>query len=108
VIKDENFWRVTALPPRFLIVDARAVIAAPPLLFHARPVTLVYFIVVMGIFWLLERRGYTVPVALRMLRVLIGGLFRFPISIRRHEQNWSWRRHCRNEMPVLKDVWSKK
>lgn len=83
--------RMTAMPPRFFFVDARAALFIPPILFHPSTVTLMAFMVVMVILTLLERRGYTVPVALRMLRLFFTSFGEMPIRIYRKPEMSRWR-----------------
>lgn len=89
---DDSFWRVTAMPARFpgIPVDARAALFIPLVLLWFRPWTIGLFLVVMVILWLLERRGYSVPVALRMLMLWIALRFRTEGHIS-YGQRWRYR-----------------
>lgn len=69
-------WRNSMRPVRFFGFDVRAVIPFFILLFYARLHTLIFCILTTIIFWLLEKKGLTVPSALRALRVFILGGFR--------------------------------
>jgi intracellular multiplication protein IcmT len=66
-------WRNSMRPIRFFSFDARAAIPYIFLLLYARLVTLVLCIVVTTIFALLERRGLTVPAAIRKFRSWLVG-----------------------------------
>jgi intracellular multiplication protein IcmT len=66
-------WRNTQKTVRFFIFDARAGFFVVLVLVHARLWTLCLAIVVMSIFYLLERRSLSFPAALRALRVWIIG-----------------------------------
>ena len=61
-------WRNTQKPARFFSLDARAFCAIMLFLVHARLWTLTLAIVVMCIFWIMERRGLTFEAALRAMR----------------------------------------
>ena len=84
-------WRMTALAPRFIFVDARAALFIPPVFFYPRTVTLVAFLIVMVILAIIERRGYTVPVAMRMMRLFLSTGGSLPIRIYRKPQIDRWR-----------------
>lgn len=66
-------WRNSMRPVRFFAFDARAVIPYIFLLLYARLVTLIIAVTVTLVFWVLERRGLTVPSALRKLRSWLCG-----------------------------------
>ncbi len=66
-------WRNTMKPVRFFKFDARAGGAILLVLVHARWSTLVFAIVVNLLFMFLERKGLTVPSAMRAFRVWILG-----------------------------------
>jgi len=61
-------WRNTQKPARFFALDARAFTAIMLFLVHARLWTFTLAIVVMIIFWSLERYGLTFEAALRAFR----------------------------------------
>ena len=61
-------WRNTQKPARFLVFDARSFLAILLFLVHARLWTFITAIVVMLVFWALERRGLTFDSALRTFR----------------------------------------
>ena len=62
-------WRNTQKTVRFFIFDARAGFFVVLVLVHARLWTLSLAIIVMTIFYLLERRSLSFPAALRAIRV---------------------------------------
>ena len=66
-------WRNTMKPVRFLKFDARVGIFLVLVLVHARVWTLVLFIVVMTLFWFLERKGLVFNAALRAARSWMTG-----------------------------------
>jgi intracellular multiplication protein IcmT len=66
-------WRNTQKPARFFALDARAFAAIMLFLVHAKLWTFTFAIIVMIIFWLLERRGLTFEAALRALRAWLVG-----------------------------------
>lgn len=69
-------WRNTQKPARFFFLDARAFIAILIFLVHARPWTAVLALIIMLVFWLVERRGLTFDSALRALRRWVLGIKR--------------------------------
>jgi intracellular multiplication protein IcmT len=69
-------WRNTMKPVRFFVFDARAVIFLVLALIHARLWTLELMVVVLGIFWILERKGLSYAAALRAMRVWFLGAYR--------------------------------
>lgn len=66
-------WRNTQKTVRFFIFDARAGFFVVLVLVHARLWTLGLAVIVMTIFYLLERRSLSFPAALRALRVWLIG-----------------------------------
>jgi len=66
-------WRNTMKPARFFQFDARASFFIILVLVHARLWTFGLMLAVLGIFYLLERRGLTFSAALRSLRLWIIG-----------------------------------
>lgn len=66
-------WRDTGRSLRFFGVDGRALFLLFILIYHPRLWTLVLFGLGLASLVLLERMGYTVPNALRRLRVLVVG-----------------------------------
>ena len=69
-------WRDSARIVRFFGFDARAAAALMLLLMHFRLWTFVFAILVMLLFWGLEKRGLTFASALRALRLWIVGFKR--------------------------------
>lgn len=65
----ENHWRNTMKPIRFFAFDAKAAIPFALFIVHARTWTFLLTLVVMFGFWLLERRGLSLPSALRAARL---------------------------------------
>ncbi|HEU0117315.1 MAG TPA: IcmT/TraK family protein [Alphaproteobacteria bacterium] len=80
-------WRNTQKPARFFALDARAFAAILLFLLHARLWTFILAIVVMFVFWLLERRGLTFEASLRALRSWVLGRKR-PANHRRANRHW--------------------
>ena len=80
-------WRNTQKPARFFALDARAVAALLLFLVHARLWTFVLAIVMMFVFWFLERRGLTFEASLRALRCSVLGSKR-PANHRRAIRRW--------------------
>lgn len=78
-------WRDTARSSRFFMVEGLA--AAPLLVFllHISWGTFWFAVIDIAVFWVLERFGVTVPVALRLLRRFIGGTDSAAVP--------SWRKH---------------
>ncbi|NLE04082.1 MAG: type IV secretion protein IcmT [Crenarchaeota archaeon] len=66
-------FRDTMRPARFFQFDARLSFFIVLLLVHARVWTFLLFFTVLGIFWILERKGLSFPVALRSIRVWLIG-----------------------------------
>lgn len=70
------FWRETQRPARLLIFDARLVIFIGIFILHIRLWTLVMLVVAIALFWFLERKGLSMPNAIRRFRTLIVGPYR--------------------------------
>ena len=66
-------WRNTQKPARFFVLDARAFSAVMLFIVHARLWTFAVTILIMVIFWFLERRGLTFEAAIRALRSWVVG-----------------------------------
>lgn len=66
-------WRNSMRPVRFFNLDARAAIPFIILLFYFRIISLVITLAITGIFVFLERRGLTLPAALRAFRSWFSG-----------------------------------
>jgi intracellular multiplication protein IcmT len=80
-------WRNTQKPARFFALDARAFFAIVFFLVHARLWTFVACILVMFVFWALERRGLTFEASLRAFRSWTLGRNR-PANHRRAQRHW--------------------
>lgn len=72
----DTHWRNSQKPARFFAVDARAFGAIFLFLVHARLWTLIVAVVVMIIFWIVERSGLTFEAAIRAVRSWILGRYR--------------------------------
>jgi intracellular multiplication protein IcmT len=81
-------WRNTQKPARFFFLDARAFLAILLFLVHARLWTFVLVLVIMIVFWLLERQGLTFDAALRAFRCWFLGSNR-PANSRRARRRWT-------------------
>jgi intracellular multiplication protein IcmT len=80
-------WRNTQKPVRFFMVDARSFLAVLLFLVHARLWTFAFVILIMTLFWALERRGLTFSASLRAFRCWILGRNR-PAQHRRSIRYW--------------------
>ena len=80
-------WRNTQKSARFFTLDARAAGALLVFLVHARLWTFILAVLVMLMFWLLERRGLTFEASLRTFRCWILGRKR-PANHRRARRRW--------------------
>jgi len=69
-------WRDTARPPRMGPVDARAAWACLVFILHISLATLGLVIAAITMASLVERRGYTPHIALRVLRMKLAGRIR--------------------------------
>jgi intracellular multiplication protein IcmT len=83
----DSHWRNTQKPARFFALDARAFFAILLFLVHARLWTFSIAILVMFLFWILERRGLTFEASLRAFRSWILGRNR-PANQRRAFRHW--------------------
>lgn len=83
----DNHWRNSGKPIRFFMVDARAFSATFFFLIHARPWTFILALLVMFIFWLMERRGLLFRAAVRAVRSWLLGTRR-PATSRRQIRRW--------------------
>lgn len=81
-------WRNTQKTARFFVLDAKAFLAILLFLVHARLWTFIVVLIVMFIFWALERRGLTFDSALRALRCWMLGKTR-PANSRRAKRRWT-------------------
>lgn len=66
-------WRNTMKPVRFFIFDARAGFFVVLVLVHARMWTLTLLLLVLAVFYILERKGLSFANALRAMRVWLIG-----------------------------------
>lgn len=66
-------WRNTMRPVRFFAFDARAALPLPVLFFYMRPSTLALTFLTLLFFRFLERKGLTVPAAMRTFRSWLVG-----------------------------------
>ena len=66
-------WRNSMGTIRFFAFDARAALPLPILLVYFRPVTITLLIITLFVFRFLERKGLTVPAAMRNLRSWLVG-----------------------------------
>ncbi|MCI1374152.1 MAG: IcmT/TraK family protein [Acetobacter sp.] len=73
-------WRFTADPVRLLIIDARALAPFALWIAHMREWTLILAVIGVLFFSLLAWLGLTLPVAVRMLRVILCGPVRPRLS----------------------------
>lgn len=80
-----NHWRNTARPVRFFAVDYRAGIFVFIFMMHIRLWTFLMLIGVVGVLWFLEKRGLTMPLAMRRLRIWFIGNYR-PALGRLHQR----------------------
>lgn len=83
----DQHWRNTQKPARFFALDARAVSALLLFMIHARLWTFILAVVVMFVFWFLERHGLTFEASLRALRCWFLGRRR-PANRRRAFRRW--------------------
>lgn len=72
----EWHWRDTMRPARFFMFDARSALVVVILIFHPRLYTVVFFVIFMFLFYLLERVGLTFEAALRRMRSWLAGVER--------------------------------
>lgn len=73
-------WRETFKPARFSILDARAGVPLLATLLHLRPWTIMLSGAIIIVFFLLERRGLSLPSAVRAFRAWAIGDARPPLS----------------------------
>lgn len=66
-------WRDTHKPARFFFLDARAGIPLLATLLHVKPWTVTVAVLVIGLFWYLERVGLDIASASRALRCYFAG-----------------------------------
>ena len=83
----DTHWRYTQKPARFFGLDARSALSLLLVLVHLRMWTFEFALVVMALFWFLERRGLTFNASLRAFRAWILGERR-PANQRRIRRYW--------------------
>ena len=77
-------WRDSMRPARLFGLDARLIWMVVAFLFFIRTITFVMLVVSLGVFIFLERRGLTLPAAIRLLRCTLVGDHRSAIpAVRR-------------------------
>src|SRR5690606_30971110 len=67
------FWRVTMLPARMAVFDARMVFFVALFLLHIRLWTFGVLVFACLVFFILEQRGLSLPAAGRLVRSLLAG-----------------------------------
>lgn len=75
-----NRWRNTALTVRFFIFAAEAVIPLAAFLGHIKVWTAVCAGIAFLVFGVLERFGFSMRVALRLVRVRLAGPIRYAVA----------------------------
>lgn len=75
-----NEWRDTARTARFFIFDAKAGIPFFLLLAHVSYWTLAISLISFAVFGILERFGFSLVVALRLLRSKLAGPVRYAVA----------------------------
>jgi intracellular multiplication protein IcmT len=83
----DTHWRNSGKPIRFFMVDARAFTATFFFLIHARPWTFGFALLVMLIFWFMERRGLSFQASMRTFKSWLLGTRR-PANRRRLIRRW--------------------
>ena len=82
-----NHWRNTARPVRFFSVDYRAGAFLFLFLMHIRLWTFLLLVGVLVILYILDRRGLTLPLAMRRLRLWFIGPHR-PALAKLHQRHY--------------------
>ena len=82
-----NHWRNTARPVRFFNIDYRAGIFLFIFLIHIRLWTFILCVSVMVILLVFERRGLTLPLAMRRIRIWFIGPVR-PAQAKMHHRTF--------------------
>lgn len=90
-MNEENDWRWTSYPARFFFFDARAALALPLFLIHYSWITFGITVVSTLIFVILERKRYTVDVALARLRLLLGNRMALPARVYFNDEYHAYR-----------------
>lgn len=82
-----NHWRNTARPVRFFNIDYRAGIFVFIFMMHIRLYTFITLLLLSILLLILERRGLTLPLAMRRLRIWFIGPVR-PALVKLHERTF--------------------
>jgi intracellular multiplication protein IcmT len=90
-------WRETYKPARFFMLDARAGIPLLLTALHMRPWTIGVTLGINVLFWFLERRGLTVPSAMRAFRAWIVGDLRPPLPNHKIRGTIDYERRLKSE-----------
>ncbi len=99
-----TYWRASMMMPRFLFLDARVIAAFLLLVLHLRVWTLAVLVVTALTLWLVERRGYRFPNALRALRSALAGRARpaLPSARYRRMRDFGFETHPLTRHRMLK------
>ncbi len=90
-------WRETYKPARFFNLDARAGVPIIGVCLHFRTWTVVLAAVILVTFYLLERRGLTLPSALRAFRAWVIGDARPALPVHYARRRIDYERRFRND-----------
>lgn len=74
-----SHWRYTFKPARFLMLDARVSVAILFFLLHIRMWTFIITLIIIALFYWVERFGYDFPSAIRAARLYFAGRIRPPV-----------------------------
>ena len=85
-------WRDSARTPRLGPIDARAAWAMLIFILHISEATALLVLAVVIVLWLIERRGYTPDIALRVLRLKAAGRVRPVLDKRQIVSSEYWQR----------------
>ena len=88
VFNSYNHWRNTARPVRFFNVDYRAGIFLFIFLLHIRLWTFILMLLVFAVLLFLEKRGLTLPLAMRRLRLWFLGPKRPALTKLHYRRFW--------------------
>lgn len=90
-----TYWRASMMMPRFLFLDARVIAAFLLLVLHLRVWTFAVLLATALVLWLVERRGYRFPNALRALRSALAGRTRpaLPSARYRRKRDFGFEAH---------------
>ena len=87
---ENNAWRMTGMRVLFVVVDSRAALIIPIFFIHMRLWTAMVVVGALAVFAFLERRGYTVEVAMRMAGTLVFNRGRKRFFVRAQPSLASW------------------